>query len=98
MPSEIHPPLSSIRNKILVAFILVIIVWGIFNSVLLEQALYHLLSDQELPPQVVENIAKEFTLISTGLTLAGIFVFHFIAIFFSRAIAHPIKKLIDGVI
>src|SRR6266571_1440036 len=95
-----QPPFirASIRNKIMVAFILVITVWGIANATLLEHALYPILSRQGVPTENIELIARHFTTISTGLTIIGIFVFLLIALFFARAIAKPLRKLTDGVL
>ncbi len=95
-----QPPFirASIRNKIMVAFILVITVWGILNATLLEHALYPILSHQGVPTESIELIARHFTTISTGLTIIGILVFHLIALFFARAIAKPLRKLSDGVL
>jgi signal transduction histidine kinase len=95
-----HPPFirASIRNKIMVAFILVITVWGIVNATLFEHALYPILSRQGVPTASIELIARHFTTISTGLTILGIVVFHLIALYFARSIAKPLRKLTEGVL
>ena len=97
MPAEPTFFNTSIRNKFMVAFILVITVWGIVNATLLEHALYPILSRQGVPSESIELIARQFITVSTGLTIIGILVFLLIALFFAKTIAKPLMKLNDGV-
>jgi PAS domain S-box-containing protein len=81
----------------MVAFSLVIIVWGIAITSFFQYALQTILTQQGLDKSVVENIAKHFTTISTGLTIACVSIVLFIVVLLSKTITRPIEKLTRGV-
>jgi sigma-B regulation protein RsbU (phosphoserine phosphatase) len=96
MPEEISTPKSSLKNNIMIALLLFIMLGGIVSTGIFQQVLQSALQSEGLDKKVITDITRQFTVISTGLTIAAIFVALFIAMFLSRTITGPIKKLIDG--
>src|SRR6266542_2256077 len=92
-----NPKIISLRNKIMVAFLVAVVLWGMVNSALLERALFLIITRERLPEEIIDKISRNFVTINTGLTLLGVLMFHIIGSFFSRTIALPIKKLNEGI-
>lgn len=88
---------TSIRNKIMVAFILAVMIWGVVTSGFLGHALNTILVREGLSEEVISKVSKDFVTISTGMTLAGICIFHLISVYFSRMLIHPLRKFSEGV-
>ncbi len=97
MTFEIKPPQSSLRNNIMVVFFLIIVIWGAFITGLFQFILQDILTKAGLDLTVVDSIARHFTLISTGLTIVGIFAILFIGLLLSKAITEPVEELTKGV-
>ncbi len=97
MPDEIKSPKSSLRNNIMVVFFLIIVIWGALITGLFQFTLQDILTKEGLDETVVDNIARHFTLISTGLTIVGIFFILFIGLLLSKTITGPVEKLTRGV-
>lgn len=85
---------SSLRNKTIVVFFLTSLLincGAFFNTRLLIQAL----SRKEIDPVIAGKIVKEFTLISSGLAMAGFFLVLLIAFFAAKYLTIPIKRLTE---
>ncbi len=88
---------SRVKNKITVAFLLVITAWGIVLSLLLQGGLHSILKEAGVAPQTIGEILNRFTLISSGLTLGALLLFVLISGHLSRLITRPILELTEGV-
>ncbi|MBW1842327.1 MAG: PP2C family protein-serine/threonine phosphatase, partial [Deltaproteobacteria bacterium] len=87
---------SSVRNNITIAFFLVIIILGIFFAIAVENVLNVALLKKGLDTPTIVSITRQFTFISTGLTIAAILFSLVVAMALSRTITKPIKMLIKG--
>ncbi len=97
MTYKIKHPKSSLRNNIMVIFFLIIVIWGTIITGLFQFILQDILTKEGLNETVVDSIARHFTLISTGLTIVGIFFVLFIGFILSKTITGPVEKLTKGV-
>ncbi len=98
MTYEIKSSKSSLRNNILLAFFLVLALSGIAINLIFLNVIQSTLSNNGLSGQLVENITRQFTFMGTGVTIAGIIIVLFIALFLSANITRPIKMLTKGMI
>jgi len=89
---------TNLRNNIIIAFFLIIVIFGIFNIVFSQKILFGMLVSEGLDPRLIKSILKNFILYNTGFTLIAIVIVLFIAWRFSITITSPIKKLTDGVL
>ena len=87
----------TIRNKIMASLILLVMIWGVISTAFFQQMLYSLLVAERLPDPVIKSIVRRFVTIGSGLTIAGILVFHLVAAFIARSLSNPLKRLIEGV-
>ncbi len=87
---------SSIKNNIMIAFILVILLGGIALTGISQRVLHNSLMNENIDTAKIVQVTREFTVISTGLTLAAIIVSLFVAMVLSRPIIRPLKKLTEG--
>ena len=87
---------SSVRNNIMISFFLVIIILGIIAAIVGENVLNTALLKKGLDTPTIVAITRQFTFISTGLTIAAILFSLFVAMVLSRTITKPIKMLIKG--
>ncbi|GBE18347.1 sensor protein kinase WalK [archaeon BMS3Abin16] len=97
MTQEIKPPKSSLRNNIMITFFLLITIWGIVISTLFHNTLHTTLIQQGVDKTVAGDITKQFITLTTGLTIAGMFIVLFIAMVLSKTITQPIEELTRGV-
>ncbi len=98
MVYKIKPPKSSLRNNILIAFFLVIALGGVITNIVLHDVFLSAMNKQGLDKNIIEDVGRHFIIISTGLTIAGIFAVLFIAVFLSNTITGPIRKLTNGML
>lgn len=94
---KIESPQSSLRNNIMIAFFLVIVIGGVTFTVLFQHVIQATLVQEGLEITVIEKITRNFIFFLTGLTMVGIFIALFVALLLSNTITKPIKKLADGV-
>ena len=87
---------SSVRNNIMIAFFLLILLGGITFTIFFQNVLHGTLQREGLMPYIIVDITRQFTVITTGLSLAAIVVGLFVALLLSRPITRPIKELIRG--
>ncbi len=95
---ETKPLKSSLRNNILMTFFLILALGGVVNNAIFFNIIHTTLSAEGLDPAVIDNIGKHFTVIGTGVTMAGILIVLLIALIFSETITSPLKKLTMGMI
>jgi len=86
-------PKTSIGNTIMMAFFLVIMIWGVIITSLFQHVLQNSLFQEGLDEIIIAKITRNFIFISTGLTMAGIFVALVMAFIISIRITRPIKIL-----
>ncbi|HAD03507.1 MAG: hypothetical protein A2091_07420 [Desulfuromonadales bacterium GWD2_61_12] len=91
------PPANSIRHRIMMAFLLVIISWGIVLTLAIDAAFDRILTAQNVPPTLATEIGRHFILVCSGLTLIGFVLFYFIASYMAQAVIEPVRQLMSGV-
>jgi signal transduction histidine kinase len=87
----------SIRHRIMMAFLLVIVSWGIVLTLAIDSAFSRILRDQNVPPALAAEISRHFILVCSGLTLIGFVLFYFIARYLAQAVVAPVQQLMVGV-
>ena len=92
-----NTPKSSLRNNIMVAFSLAIILLGVSITATSQSILRRVLGETELPAEVGEHIGQPFIQMLTGFTIAGILLALVIAALLSKTITRSIKELLQGV-
>jgi len=86
MPGLKEAPQSSLRNKIMIAFFLAIILLGVSITTMSHHILRHTLAGSTLPTEDIQAIGRQFTHMLTGFTLAGAVVAILMAALLSRTI------------
>lgn len=89
---------SSIRTNLLVTVFLVLAGSGIIINLAFIHVLKTALSSWEGNNHLIENAVRQFTVIGSGITIAGILIALFIALYISEKITEPIKKLTDSML
>ncbi|MBI5409484.1 MAG: PAS domain S-box protein [Nitrospirae bacterium] len=89
---------SSLRNNIMISFFIVLAFSGIIINIIFLNVIQTTLTKEGLDVHVIESISRHVTITGTGVTIAGILIVLFIAMFISETITRPIKKLTDGMI
>lgn len=84
---------SSLKNKLVVSFFLIILIFGIGISLVIQTALRQGLVTEGLEETVIDNIVKNFTTNSLGLIMVVAFLALLIGFFLSKYITQPIEKL-----
>lgn len=87
---------TSIRYKLIVAFLLQSSFLGIFICYSTRKILNSELLSRGLSPETVSEILFQFTTVITGLTFFGIILALLISFLFSKSISSGLKKLMDG--
>jgi len=90
-------PKSSVRNNVMIAFSLAIVILGVSITAMSHQVLDRALHDSTLPPEAAQHIGRQITQVLTGFTLAGTAVAILVAALLSRTITEPIRRLLSGV-
>lgn len=91
------PPRSSLRNNIMIAFFLAIILLGVSITATSHHILRRALLDSDLPAESIQRIGQQVTQMLTGFTLAGMVLAIGIAALLSRTITEPLRRLLAGV-
>jgi len=97
MQDNMRQPSSSLRNKIIISFFMMIIIGGILINLSFQYVLTRTLMAEHLNEEIIREISSHFISISTGLTILGSVVAIIISILLSRKITDPIKRLTTGV-
>jgi PAS domain S-box-containing protein len=98
MAYEINSTQSSLKNNILLAFFLILTISGSIINLTFPRIIIPHLSSHGLDRAVVEHISREFVIMETGITIAGILIVLCIALFLSSTITRPLNKLTRGLI
>jgi two-component system, LuxR family, sensor kinase FixL len=97
MAEQIEKPESSLRNNIMIVFVLAVILFGASITAMSHHILRRALLNSAVPAGSVQVIGRQFTQMLTGFTIAGTMVAIFIAALLSRTITEPIRRLLIGV-
>jgi signal transduction histidine kinase len=97
MQNNVRQPSSSLRNKIIISFFMIIIIGGILINLSFQYVLKRTLTAEQLNEEIIRKISSNFISISTGLTILGGVVALIISILLSKKITDPIKRLTTGV-
>ena len=84
---------TSIRNTILVAFVLLSSFLGIFTSTISQYFIKNFLNNEQIPQIAVNQVLVKIIAVGTGTTLLGVILVILIAIKITRPLAHSIKQL-----
>jgi PAS domain-containing protein len=76
----------------------VLAISGIIINLVLLHVIRTTLSSEGFDSHLIENIIRQFTVIGSGITVAGMLIVLFIALYISETITQPIKKLTDGML
>ncbi len=87
---------ASLRNNIIIAFVLVIVLWAIITNTFILKILQDVMNEEGLDKSVINNIGRHFMLTWTGLTILSSSIALFVALLLSNTITQPIKKLSLG--
>jgi|GEM_PF-4795317 signal transduction histidine kinase len=93
MQNDVKQPASSLRNKIIISFFMIIVIGGILINLSFQYVLKESLTAEQLNAEMIKNISSRFISLSSGLTILGCLLVLFISILISRKITDPIKRL-----
>ncbi len=88
---------TSIRYKLMIAFLLQSSLLGIFICYSTRKILKSALMSRDLPEDLVAKILYNFTTVITSLTLLGIIIVLLVSFLFSNSIARGLKALMQGI-
>ena len=88
---------SSLRNKILVSFLFLVFVVGISISLLIKILLRQSLEAAGLAQNIINNLIKDFTVLSLGIVILIMFSAILLAFVFSKYLTDSIKKLTNTI-
>ena len=86
----------NLRNKILVALFSILALNGIAINLIFQKTIKSTLSAEIVNTAVLDNLNKYFTIYGTIITVAGLIIMLFIALYISETLTKPIKKLSRG--
>lgn len=90
-------PKSSLRNNIMIAFVLGVVLFGGAITAISHRVLDRALAKSGLPIESSESIGQQFMQTLTGFTMAGTALALLLAALLSRTITEPIQRLLAGV-
>lgn len=88
---------TSIRNKILVSFILVIVFFGVGINLVIENVMRSSLMDANIASEVIDKIMRTFMTVGTGFVIIDMLAAIIISIILSKYLTAPIDKLRNAV-
>jgi len=97
MVEEKQAPKSSLRNNIMIVFVLAVVLFGASITAMSHHILRRALLNSDVPAESVQVIGRQFTQMLTGFTIAGTIVALGVAALLSRTITEPIRHLLIGV-
>lgn len=89
---------SSLRNNILITFFLIIALGGIIANFIFTNQFESIIIKAGLDNDVINELGRNFTIVTTGLTISGIVIALFVSVLLSNTITSPIKKLTRGMV
>ncbi|MBC8412471.1 PAS domain-containing protein, partial [bacterium] len=87
-----------LRTKIQLSLFLILAFGGVAINIIFYKVIYQTLSNAGLSPLILENISKQFTIVGTGVTIAGIIVVLSISSLIAWSVTKPLQKLTDGML
>ncbi len=87
---------ASLRNSIVITFLLVLLVGGIVSNLIIHTLLPSHMKAAGWSNIVIEYIDKELAIYGTGTALAGTVIVFVVGLFLSAAITRPLKKIDEG--
>lgn len=97
MTEERQTPKSSLRNNIMIAFFLAIVLFGVTVTATSQHILRHALVNAGFSQDVIRHIGRHFIQVLTGSTIVGVAVALGVAALISKSITEPIRRLLSGV-
>ncbi len=88
-----HKSYITIRNTILVAFVLLSSFLGIFTSTISQYFIKNFLNNEQIPQEAVNQLLVKIIAVGTGTTLLGVILVILIAVKITGPLAHSIKQL-----
>jgi PAS domain S-box-containing protein len=90
------PQKASLKNNIVIAFILIIIAWGILLSNIFQYAMRIEIAEHTVSQDIARHFLMRAAVIIGGCTiLGGVFII-FVALYLAKIITAPLDKLKDG--
>lgn len=86
---------SSLKNNILISFVVIIVLWSVIIVQVIEKNLNYLLIKNNLTENMTQEILRNVTEFITGSAILAIIISIVIAVFLSKDITEPLKRLID---
>jgi len=86
----------TLRNKILFALFSILALNGIATNLIFQHTIKSTLSAEIVNTAVLENLHRYFTIYGTIVTVAGLIIMLFIALYISETLTKPIGKLSEG--
>jgi signal transduction histidine kinase/HAMP domain-containing protein len=90
-------PKSSLRNNIMIAFFLAIVLFGVALTATSHYVLRRALGEADVSAEVTRHVGRHFIQVITGFTIVGVVLALAIADLISRTITEPIRRLLSGV-
>lgn len=97
MTQERQTPNSSLRNNIMIAFFLAIVLFGVSVTATSQHILRHALANAGFSQDVIRHIGRHFIQVLTGSTIVGVALALGVAALISKSITEPIRRLLSGV-
>jgi two-component system NtrC family sensor kinase len=98
MKHSLKAPASSLRNNIIIAFFLLILMWAVLTNVFIIELLQNAMNREGLDENSIKNISRHFMITWTGLTLVSCIIAFIIALLLSNTITRPMRKIMDGML
>ncbi|MBI5664056.1 MAG: PAS domain-containing protein [Nitrospirae bacterium] len=86
------------RKKLLITVFLVLAVSGIIINLVFLNLIRTTLLSEGFDTNLIDDVIRQFTVLGPGITIAGILIVLFVALYISETITQPIKKLTDGML
>ncbi|MFZ2303785.1 MAG: hypothetical protein WAV98_03300 [Minisyncoccia bacterium] len=84
---------TSIKSKVLVSFVLIIFILGIGISSITMRVLNQSLIKAQIDPHIINEISRNFTVVSSGLVIVSITLSIIAAVYLSKYLTMPINEL-----
>jgi PAS domain S-box-containing protein len=87
---------SSLRNNIVITFVLVILIGGILSNLMIHTLLPSHMKAAGWDDVVIEYVDRELAIYGAGTAMAGICAVFIVSVFLSSAITRPLRKIDEG--
>ncbi|UCD35009.1 MAG: PAS domain-containing protein [Nitrospiraceae bacterium] len=89
---------SSVRNNLVIAFFLVLAISGVIINFIFSTTIQSHLTAQGLDTATIASISRHFTLIGSGVTIAGVLIVLLLSFLLSDKLTKPLAQLTRGMI